>query len=173
MQPSEEGRRRQKLHDIGTLEKHEEKPLGHVDSEVFAALPRPLVIDSGAAETVMPSDWLKSHGREESTGSQNGTFYTTADGSAIYNEGQTFLKLAAPDGTRARFMTFQLAKVIKALGSVSKIMSNGNRLVFNSGGSRIENLWSGDKAWLREENGVYVLDMLVAPPEPPAQTFAR
>ena len=70
-------------------------------------------------------------------------------------------------------MTFQFANVSKALGLVSKIVSNGNRVVFDAGGSHIDSLWSGDKLWLREENGVYVFDMLVAPPEPPAQVFAR
>ena len=51
----------------------------------------------------------------------------------------------------------------KALGSVSKIVNNGNRVVFDGDGSYIENKWSKDKLWLREDNGVYVLDMLVAP----------
>ena len=51
----------------------------------------------------------------------------------------------------------------KALGSVSKIVNNGDRVVFDMDGSYIENKWSNDRLWLREDNGVYVLDMLVAP----------
>ena len=61
-------------------------------------------------------------------------------------------------------MTFQVAAVNKALGSVSKIVANGNRVVFAQDGSFIENEWSKDRLCLREDNGVYVLDMLVAPP---------
>ncbi len=68
------------------------------------------------------------------------------------------------DGEHARKMTFQVARVNKALGSVSKIVTNGNRVVFDQSGSYIENTWTKDKIWLREDNGVYVLDMLVAPP---------
>ena len=62
-------------------------------------------------------------------------------------------------------MTFQVAKVNKALGSVSKIVANGNRVIFDQRGSFIENTWTKDRIWLREDNGVYVLDMIVAPPE--------
>ena len=122
----------------------------------------------------MPSDWMKDHAEEESAGSRNGTFYTTAYGSAVYNEGQKTLKLATPDGAHARLMTFQVAKVSKALGRVSKIVSNGNRVVFDGSGSYIENLRSGDKLWPREERGVYVVDIVVAPPDKPASSdFVR
>ena len=62
-------------------------------------------------------------------------------------------------------MTFQVARVNKALGSVSKIVANGNRVIFDPNGSFIENVWTKDRIWMREDNGVYVLDMIVAPPE--------
>ena len=72
--------------------------------------------------------------------------------------------MCTADGNHLRRMTFQVAAVNKALGSVSKIVANGNRVVFAQDGSFIENEWSKDRLWLREDNGVYVLDMLVAPP---------
>ena len=62
-----------------------------------------------------------------------------------------------------RAMTFQVAKVNKALGSVSQIVNNGNRVIFDPSGSYIENVFTNDRMWLRERNGVYVLDALVAP----------
>jgi hypothetical protein len=127
-------------------------------------MPRPLVIDSGAAETVMPENWFPLHDIQESEGSKNGMFYTTADGTPVYNEGEKTLTLSTPDGGQARKMTFQVAKVNKALGSVSKIVANENRVIFDPHGSYIENVWTKDKLWMREDNGVYVLDMLVAPP---------
>ena len=40
-------------------------------------------------------------------------------------------------------------------------MQNGNRVVFEKNGSFIENIQSGHKTWLREENGVYLLDAVV------------
>ena len=49
------------------------------------------------------------------------------------------------------------------------MVDSGNRVVFDTddGGydiSYIENKKTRDKVWLRRENGVYVLDMMVAPP---------
>jgi len=39
------------------------------------------------------------------------------------------------------------------------------RVIFYQDGSFIENIWTNDKIWLREDNGAYVLDMVAAPPE--------
>ena len=65
-----------------------------------------------------------------------------------------------------REMTFQLAKVNKALGSVSQMVSSGHKVVFdmdNYGRDRsfIENKSNKERMWLRKEHGMYVLDMLV------------
>ena len=65
-------------------------------------------------------------------------------------------------------MTFQVARVKKAMGSVSHMVKNGNKLVFNqeSSGkdmSHIRSKRSNEKLWLRQENGVNVLDLRVAP----------
>ena len=48
---------------------------------------RPLGVDSGAGETIMPVDWLTSHPLTESDGSVANDFCTTADGSKVYDEG--------------------------------------------------------------------------------------
>ena len=64
-------------------------------------------------------------------------------------------------------MTFQVAKVDKALGSVSNIVANGNKVVLYARGSYIGNVWSGDGVWFREDKGPYVLDMMVAPQTSP------
>ena len=150
------------LKGINVLEKHGDKAIDNVDN-AWTPMPRPLVIDSGAAETVIPSDWFANHKVEESAGSRSGVYYTTADGTPVHNEGEKTLTMCTPDGQHLRQMTFQVAAVNKALGSVSKIVNNGNRVVFDMDGSYIENKWSNDRLWLREDNGVYVLDMLVAP----------
>ena len=66
-------------------------------------------------------------------------------------------------------MDFQVTNVTKALGSVSGMVKNRNKVVFDMDDegyvcSYIESKDTGDKLWLRERNGVYVLDVLVAPP---------
>ena len=49
------------------------------------------------------------------------------------------------------------------------MVDGGNRVTFDVDAqgrdiSCIENKQSGERIWLRRENGVYVLDMLVGPP---------
>ena len=115
------------------------------------AMPQPLVVDSGAAETVILRTRFPNHKTVESEGSKRGVFYTTADGSAVENEGEKTLLMSTSDG------------VNKALRSVSKMVRNGNRVVFDASGSYTENKMTKDVLWLRERDGVVVVDMLVAP----------
>ena len=70
--------------------------------------------------------------------------------------------MSIADGSQLREATFQVANVNKALGSVSKMARNGNRVVFDASGSYTENKVTNDKLWLRERDGVgYVADMMV------------
>ena len=66
--------------DINFFEKGNADPC-ELQQSTWAPLPKPLVVDSGAVETVMPVDWLKNHPLTESDGSRANDFYTTADGS--------------------------------------------------------------------------------------------
>ena len=80
------------------------------------------------------------------------------------------LDVCTLDGQQRRSMTFQVARVKKALGLVSQMVKNGNKLVFDQDGSGkdtsyIQNKRTNEKIWLRQENGVYVLDLMVAPPQ--------
>ena len=114
----------------------------------------------------MPVDWLTSHPLTESDGSRANDFYTTADGSKVYNEGQRKLDVCTLDGQQRRSMTFQVARVKKALGSVSHMVRNGNKLVFDQDSSGkdtsyIQNKRTNEKIWLRQD----VLDLMVAPPQ--------
>ena len=65
-------------------------------------------------------------------------------------------------------MTFQVAPVHKALGSVRQMVRKGNKATFywRERAQCLEhrNKASGQRIPLRVENGVYVLDMLVASP---------
>ena len=49
------------------------------------------------------------------------------------------------------------------MSGASKLAKAGNRVVFDSTGSYIENKQDGSKLWLRERAGVYVLDVWVKP----------
>ena len=98
----------------------------------------------------MPVDWLTSHPLTESDGSRANDFYTTADGSKVYNEGQRKLDVCTLDGQQRRSMTFQVARVKKALGSVSQMVKNGNKLVFDQDSSGKTRLTSRTSEPLRK-----------------------
>ena len=61
----------------------ENTDLCEVQHSAWAPLPKPLVVDSGAGETVMPTDWLTNHPFTESASSRANDFYTKADGSKV------------------------------------------------------------------------------------------
>ena len=87
-------------------------------------LPKPVVVDSGAGETVMPEDWLPAHEIRESPASKKTEYYVTADGGKVYNQGQKEVVVSTMDGSQCRKMVFQVAAVKKALGSVSQMVRN-------------------------------------------------
>ena len=124
-----------------------------------------VVIDAGAAETVLPTDWFTGHELKETEESRGGQFYVCAGGREIPNYGERTLTLTTLDWSSVRNMPFQVTDVTKALGSVSKIVANGNKVVFDESGSFIENKRPRERLWMREKNGVYVLDVYVAPPD--------
>ena len=81
------------------------RELHKVSQSDWVPLPKPIVVDSGAGETVMPVDWLPAHPVRESSGSKKNEYYTTADGSKVYNEGQKSVFISTPDGKQERATT--------------------------------------------------------------------
>ena len=85
-----------------------------------------------------------------------------ADGSPIPHKGEKTIKPITREGGETS-MKFQLCPVNKALGSVSKIVKNGSRVIFDESGSYIQNKKTGNVIWLREQDGLYMLDVKVKP----------
>ena len=56
-----------------------------------------------------------------------------------------------------------MAPVAHALGSVKRMCQAGHRVVFDDDGSYIENKYTGEVNWLREEDGNYIMDVHVVP----------
>ena len=94
--------------------------------------------------------------------SKIGVEYTVADGGKIKNEGERVVSMCTPGG-QWRDMVFQVCNVNKALGSVSRICARGHRCVFDDAGSFIQHKATGEMIWLEQQNGVYVLDSVIAP----------
>ena len=55
-------------------------------------------------------------------------------------------------------MNCHVTDVHKPLAAVSKIVEKGNQVVFDKGGSYIENLNSGKRIYMQLEKGTYVID---------------
>ena len=138
---------------------HEEETINNMEGEWE---PIQITIDSGAAESVSPSEAYQQYPTEESEGSRRGVRYVTANGDRIPNEGQKRLALMT-EGGQQRGMTFQVCEVNRPLGSVSRICGQGHTVVFDDDGSYIMNKASGQTTWLRQEGGVYMLDAWVMP----------
>ena len=67
--------------------------------------------------------------------------------------------MAIGEGAVARRMKAQVGEVSKTLLSVRSILQAGNKVVFDSEGSYIEDKGSGERGWLKEEGGMYILKM--------------
>ena len=121
-----------------------------------------VTVDSGASETVMSQETLDGViDITEGPAFRRGTQYVVADGTEIPNLGERkFLGLTVEGGQCG--VTAQVCAVEKTLMSVSKIAAQGNRVVFDDDGSYIENKASGERTWMSQVQGLYMLKMWVS-----------
>ncbi len=117
-----------------------------------------LAVDSGAAETVVGEDMLRSVQTTEGEAFKRGVEYEVASGTTIPNLGEKFFVAVAEEG-QSRKMPAQVCAVNKALLSVSRMVQAGNRVVFEQTGSYVEDLQSGEKMYMYEKGGMYMLKM--------------
>jgi hypothetical protein len=125
------------------------------------------MVDSGASETVASTEKFKGIDLVETT--ITGTEYSAAGsgGKAITNMGEKRLEVMDENGTMS-FMKVQMCDGLnpkKFLASVSRMNQAGHRVVFDDveSGSYIENKVTGVKTWLKQEGGVFFLDLWVSP----------
>ena len=91
-------------------------------------------------------------------------FYTTADGTPVENEREKTLLMSTSDGTQLRKMSFQVATVNKALGSGLEEGEERKQSCVRHVKVILEMKMRRDVLWLRERDGVFVVDMKVAQP---------
>ena len=77
-----------------------------------------LTVDSGAADHVMPIDWLTWIVVTSSMGSIRGLHYVSASGNRLPNRGEQTVRFLTKDGTWASLL-FQVAGINQPLVSVS------------------------------------------------------
>ena len=125
-----------------------------------------IAVDSGACDNVIPPQELPGYESriEETRASKNGEDFVSASGDVIPNYGELKVPVVTREMT-TRGMVFQAAGVAKPLGSVKKMLQAGHRVVFDSEMSFILNKSTGETNLLREEDGNFLLDVWVPPPE--------
>ena len=127
--------------------------------------PYPIIVDSGACASVMPTNWCQHVSLRETPQSQAGEFSRAANGQPIHNHGEEVVSIVTKEGAK-RDMRFTICDVSKALGFVSRMSRAGHRVVFNplwdAAGSYIQHIQSGENMWMEEQNGLDVLNIKVA-----------
>ena len=136
--------------------------LGKADENGFAALKDGVTSDTGAADHVGPPGAFPDYPMRESPGSKRGVHYVAAGGARLPNLGQkTVLIMTA--NKKFSWMTVQMAKMKKVLGSVSKNNANGVDAIYKADAAYLQNQRSGVKTPLRRQRGVFVMDTWVVP----------
>ena len=121
-----------------------------------------VAIDSSASETFMAEATLSGIvDITEGPALRRGVAYEVANGVEIPNLGERkFLGFTEEGGQRG--ITAQICAVNKTLMSVSKVAAQGNRVVFDDDGSYIEEKSSGERTWMQQVGGMYMVKMWVS-----------
>ena len=122
-----------------------------------------MAVDSGATDTVLGEEMLKSVETTEGKAFKRGVQYEVANGDLVPNLGEKKFTCVGEDG-KHRGITAQVCDVNKALLSVRKMVQAGNRVVFDGDGGYIENTMTGDRVHMKEHGGMYVLKLWVQRP---------
>ena len=115
-----------------------------------------LTVDSGAGETVVPEGLVNSVEIKEGAASKSGVQYECANGERIPNLGEQKFMAYTQEGCQKRIRA-QVCEVTKALLSVRRLVEAGNRVVFEEGGSYIEDIYRKERMYLQEKHGMYTL----------------
>ena len=121
-------------------------------------------VDSGATETVVNEDMLRSVEMKPGAASRRGVEYEVANGSTIPNLGEKRFRGFSSEG-QGKDITAQVCDVNKALLSVRKIVAAGNKVIFEKQGAYIEDP-GGRQIWLEEKQGMYMLKLWVKKADP-------
>jgi len=117
-----------------------------------------VTVDSGACDHVVPPSEIDTNEVKVTEAVRSGVHYTTANGSKIPNLGEIPVS-GFTDENKRLSLTFQVAGVKKPLGSVRKMCSAGNRVVFEdiseTQGGYVENRTTGDRIPINKEGGTY------------------
>ena len=116
-----------------------------------------LAVDSGASATVVAENMVKA---VQAQNARPDVRYEVAAGSQLPHLGRKTFS-AFTDGGLTCDLKAEVTEVNKAPLSVSRIVSAGSRVVFDSDGSYIERKASGEWMPLKEKGGIYTLKVWI------------
>ena len=117
-----------------------------------------LIVDSGASETVVGEEMIKSAETVEGPMSRQGVEYEVANGIRIPNLGEKRFVGVSAENVHRRLVA-QVCDVNKGLLSVSRVVRAGSRVVFDPSESYIEDIESQERMYLEERNGMFMLKL--------------
>ena len=117
-------------------------------------------MDSGASESLVNVEMLTRVETVEGEAMKKGVQYEVADGTLIPNLGEK-TSIVVSDNDVARQTRAQVCDVNKALLSVHRVVQAGNRVVFASSDSYVEDETAGETMELIEKGGMYMLKLWV------------
>ena len=124
-----------------------------------------MTVGSGATEAVINDDALRRITIAHGESAIRGVKYEVATGVQIPNLGEKKFEGESEEGVR-RSITAQVCDVNKALLRVHKVKKAGNRVVFEddeqgNDASYIECKETGERMWMREDKGMYMVELWV------------
>ena len=132
-------------------------------------LRRCITVDSGAANNVMPRRMVRNKKKiRASPSSKKGVHYVAANGGRIPNEGEFDFEFSTQE-SHEESMIFQIAEVNKAIGSVSYLVDNGYKVIFDKDQASGKDLSlmihkaSSRITRFRRDRNIWVLDAMAKP----------
>ena len=125
-----------------------------------------VAVDSGACDNVINPKDLAAYEDQvmETEASANQVNFLAANGEEIDNNGEVKVPAVTRERT-LRGITFQAAGVSKGLLSVEKMNENGHAVVFDGDMSFVVNKATGEVNHLRRQDGNFMLDLWILPPD--------
>ena len=121
-----------------------------------------VLVDTGAAESVIPPSCLPGHTIHQNSASLAGEKYITADGHEIPNRGEQHVAFRTDEGHKCG-LKFQVTDVTKPLLSVTQLASTGHTVSFDDKGGKIVHRGTGRTIGFARRGGLYVLQLWVEP----------
>ena len=120
-----------------------------------------VTVDSGACDTVIPTEECKEIKIHESAQSKAGMEYEVANGETIPNLGERRCLMMTENSTTPKRIAFQVADVHKALLSVTRAADMGYQCVLGKTGGWLQDESSSENIPIIRKGNLYVMRVWV------------